>query len=49
MIVDVLRHASAAALAEAVAARTVTTLVERVSEAGAAHLCLTGGASAPPC
>ena len=43
MIVDVLRHASAAALAEAVAARTVTTLVERVSEAGAAHLCLTGG------
>lgn len=43
MIVDVLRHASSAALAEAVAGRTVTTLVERVSEAGVAHLCLTGG------
>ena len=43
MIVDVLRHASAETLAEAVAARIVTTLVERVSDAGIAHLCLTGG------
>ncbi len=43
MIVDVLRHASAAGLAEAVAGRAITTLVEQVSEAGIAHLCLTGG------
>lgn len=43
MIVDVLRHADAESLAEAVAARTVTTLVERIDQAGIAHLCLTGG------
>lgn len=43
MIVDVLRHASAGALAEAVAGRMVTTLVEQVTESGVAHLCLTGG------
>lgn len=43
MIVDVLRHADAESVAEAVAARTVTTLVERISDSGTAHLCLTGG------
>lgn len=43
MIVDVLRHASADVLAETVAGRTVTTLVERVAESGTAHLCVTGG------
>lgn len=41
--VDVLRHADAAALADAVAARLVTTLVERIESTGHAHLCLTGG------
>lgn len=41
--VDVLRHADAAALAEAVAARLVATLVDRIESAGQAHLCLTGG------
>lgn len=43
MIVDVLRHSSAADLAEAVAGRLATTLVERVFDEGVAHLCLTGG------
>jgi 6-phosphogluconolactonase len=43
VIVDILRHASGQELAESVAARTVATLVERISEAGIAHLCVTGG------
>jgi 6-phosphogluconolactonase len=43
VIVDVLRHPTAADLAEAVAGRLVTTLVERVGDTGIAHLCLTGG------
>ena len=41
--VDVIRHHDAAALAEAVAARIITTLVERIADADHAHLCLTGG------
>lgn len=43
MIVDILRHPTAVDLAEAVSGRLATTLVERVSEAGIAHICLTGG------
>jgi 6-phosphogluconolactonase len=41
--VEVLRHPDAAALAEAVAARIITRLVERLADSGSAHLCLTGG------
>lgn len=41
--VDVLRHPDAASLADSVAARLITTLVERIAAAGHAHLCLTGG------
>jgi 6-phosphogluconolactonase len=41
--VEVLRHAEAEALAESVAGRIVTTLVERIASHGHAHLCLTGG------
>ena len=41
--VDVLRHADAVSLAEAAAARLVTSLVERIAATGRAHLCLTGG------
>jgi 6-phosphogluconolactonase len=43
MIVDVVRHPSAEDLAEATAARVITTLVETVSDGSIAHLCLTGG------
>ncbi len=49
MIVDVLRHPTPAALARDVAARTITTLVERVADAGIAHLCLTGGGIGTAC
>ncbi len=41
--VEVFRHPDAAALADAVAARLITRLVERLADAGHAHLCLTGG------
>jgi 6-phosphogluconolactonase len=41
--VDVLRHPDAGSLAEAVAGRLITRLVERLADAGRAHLCLTGG------
>ena len=41
--VDIIRHADAAALAQATAARMVTTLVERLADTGGAHVCLTGG------
>lgn len=41
--VEVLRHPDAAALADAVAGRLITTLVERIADAGHSHLCLTGG------
>ena len=41
--VDVIRHHDAPALAEAVAARIITTLVERIAAADQAHFCLTGG------
>lgn len=41
--VEVLRHPNARELADAVAARLVTTLVERLADTGRAHLCLTGG------
>jgi 6-phosphogluconolactonase len=41
--VEVLRHPDAEALADAVAARLMTRLVERITDAGSAHLCLTGG------
>ena len=40
---EILRHPDASALADAVAARIITTLVERQAAAGQAHLCLTGG------
>lgn len=43
MIVDVLRHACAEDLAQDIAARLVTTMVERISDAGIVHVCLTGG------
>lgn len=43
MIVDVVRHASAEDLAEATAARIVTTVVEALSAQDEVHLCLTGG------
>lgn len=43
MIVDVVRHVSAEDLAEAAAARVVTTLVEILAARDEAHLCLTGG------
>lgn len=43
MIVDVLRHGSAEDLAEAVAGRAVTTLVEILAQSEHAHLCVTGG------
>lgn len=43
MIVDVVRHADAEALAEATAARIITTLVDRIVASGRAHLCVTGG------
>lgn len=41
--VEILRHPDVVALADAVAARLITTLVERLASAGHAHLCLTGG------
>ena len=41
--VEVLRHPDAVDLAEAVAARLVTTIVERQADAGTASVCLTGG------
>ncbi|MEI6360642.1 MAG: 6-phosphogluconolactonase [Actinomycetes bacterium] len=41
--VEVLRHPDAADLAEAAAARLITTIVERQSAAGSASICLTGG------
>lgn len=41
--VDVLRHPDAASLAQAVAGRLITRLVERLADTGRAHLCLTGG------
>lgn len=41
--VDVQRFPDADALAESVAGRLITTLVERIEAAGGAHLCLTGG------
>ena len=41
--VEALRHPDAAALADAVAGRLITRLVERLADAGHAHLCLTGG------
>lgn len=41
--VDVLRHPDAPALAESVAGRLITRLVERLADTGRAHLCLTGG------
>jgi 6-phosphogluconolactonase len=41
--VDVIRHPDAEALAEAVAGRIITTLVERIADADHAHICLTGG------
>ena len=41
--VDVLRHPDAASLAQAVAGRLITRLVERLADTGQAHLCLTGG------
>jgi 6-phosphogluconolactonase len=41
--VDVLRHPDGPALAEAVAGRLITRLVERLADTGRAHLCLTGG------
>ncbi len=41
--VDVIRHPDAASLADAVAARIITTLVERIADADHAHICLTGG------
>jgi 6-phosphogluconolactonase len=43
VIVDVLRHPDAEALAEATAGRIITTLVERLASTGTAHICLTGG------
>jgi 6-phosphogluconolactonase len=43
VIVDVLRHPDAEALAESTAARIVTTLVDRLSATDRAHLCVTGG------
>ena len=43
MIVDIVRHLSAEDVAEAAAARVVTTLVEVLAERDEAHLCLTGG------
>jgi 6-phosphogluconolactonase len=41
--VDVVRHADEEALADAVAARLITTIVERTAARGVAHVCLTGG------
>ena len=41
--VEIVRHHDAAALAESVSGRLITTLVERIAAAGHAHLCLTGG------
>jgi 6-phosphogluconolactonase len=41
--VEVLRHADAEDLAEAVAARLVTTIVERQAASGSVSVCLTGG------
>ena len=41
--VEVLRHPDASALADATAARIITTLVERQADTGHASLCLTGG------
>lgn len=41
--VDVLRHGSAPALAQAAAARLITTIVERQSSGARAHVVLTGG------
>jgi 6-phosphogluconolactonase len=40
---DVLLHRDPAGLAQAAAARLITTLVERIEATGRAHLCLTGG------
>lgn len=41
--VDVVRHADGETLAEAAAARFITSIVERQADAGAASVCLTGG------
>jgi 6-phosphogluconolactonase len=41
--VDVVRHRDARSLADSVAARVITRLVERLTDTGSAHLCLTGG------
>ncbi len=41
--VDVLRHPSPAALAEAAAGRLITTIVEAQADTGLASVCLTGG------
>ena len=41
--VDVLRHPSAEALAEAAAGRLITTVVEAQADTGDASICLTGG------
>lgn len=41
--IDVLRHGSAPALAQAAAARLITTIVERQASCARAHLVLTGG------
>jgi 6-phosphogluconolactonase len=41
--VEVLRHPDAGDLAEAAAARLITTIVERQAAAGTASICLTGG------
>lgn len=49
MIVDVLRHHTAEDIAQDVAARTITSLVARITDAGIAHLCLTGGGIGTAC
>ncbi len=41
--VEVLRHPDSEALAESVAARIITTVVEAQAAADHAHVCLTGG------
>ena len=40
---DIIRHADEEALAEAVSARLITTIVERTAARGEVHICLTGG------
>jgi 6-phosphogluconolactonase len=42
-VIEVLRHPDGRALADAAAARIITTLVERLADTGHAHICLTGG------